>query len=156
MRPWIAPGRSAIRSSSKLSPRISCSGPMSGGVITGINSDAELKDSYDKLLARVKQLLPNASMRGVTVQKMIDIIDYELILGAKKDKDFGTVILFGMGGIGVQIFRDFSVGLPPLNQTLARRLMEETEVYKMLQGYRGKAPADLRPARADHCRASQT
>ncbi len=75
---------------------------------------------------------------------MIEKIDYEIILGAKKDEHFGSVILFGMGGTGVQIFRDFSIGLVPLNQTLARRLMEETEVYKMLRGYRGKPPADLR------------
>jgi acetyltransferase len=118
--------------------------PDVGGVVTGINSDSEMKDEYEKLLARVSELQPGAAIRGVTVQKMMEIIDYELILGAKKDRDFGTVILFGMGGIGVRIFRDFSVGLPPLNQTLARRLMEETEVYRMLQGYRGKAPADLR------------
>lgn len=118
--------------------------PDVGGVVTDINSDNELKEQYEKLLARVRQLQPDAAIRGVTVQKMMGIIDYELILGAKKDKDFGTVILFGMGGIGVRIFRDFSVGLPPLNQTLARRLMEETGVYRMLQGYRGKAPADLR------------
>ena len=70
-------------------------------------------------------------------------IDYEVILGAKKNEDFGSVILFGMGGIGVQIYRDFSIGLPPLNQALARKLMEETRVYKLLQGYRGKPPADL-------------
>ena len=74
---------------------------------------------------------------------MLEKIDYEVILGAKKDKDFGPVILFGMGGIGVQIFQDFSIGLPPLNRALARKLMEETRVYKLLQGYRGKPPANL-------------
>jgi acetyltransferase len=118
--------------------------PDVGGVVTGINSDEELRSEYDKLMNRIRQLSPKARVVGVTVQRMIEIIDYEIILGAKKDKDFGTIILFGMGGIGVQIFRDFAVGLPPLNQTLARRLMEETEVYRMLQGYRGKPPADLR------------
>jgi acetyltransferase len=75
---------------------------------------------------------------------MIEEIDYEIILGARKDRDFGTVVLFGMGGLGAEVFRDFSIGLPPLNQTLARRLMEETRVYKMIQGYRGREPADLR------------
>jgi acetyltransferase len=75
---------------------------------------------------------------------MIEKIDYEIIVGAKKDENFGSVILFGMGGTGVQIFNDFSIGLVPLNQILARRLMEETEVYKMLRGYRGKPPADFR------------
>ena len=69
---------------------------------------------------------------------MIDVIDYELILGAKKDRQFGTVILFGMGGIGVEIFRDFSIGLPPLNQTLARLLMEETKVYPDAPGLSGE------------------
>ena len=115
-----------------------------GGVITGIDSDEALKTAYQRILDGVRQFAPQATIRGVTVQKMVEHIDYELILGAKKDRHFGAVILFGMGGIGVELFRDFSVGLPPLNQALARRLMEETNVYRMLQGYRGKAPADLR------------
>ena len=115
-----------------------------GGVFIGIDSDEELKVDYEKLMKRVAEFQPQAKIRGVTIQKMIDVIDYEVILGAKKDRRFGAVILFGMGGIGVEIFRDFSIGLPPLNQTLARLLMEETKVYQMLQGYRGKTPADLR------------
>lgn len=117
--------------------------PDVGGIVTGIGSEAELRDEYLKLLERVRKLSPKSAITGITVQKMIEMIDYELILGAKRDKDFGTVILFGMGGVGVQIFRDFSLGLPPLNQTLARRLMEETGVYRMLRGYRGKPPADM-------------
>ncbi len=114
-----------------------------GGVATGINSDEALRSAYARLRERVAKFQPQAAIRGVVVQKMIEVIDYELILGAKKDKRYGAVMLFGMGGIGVEIFRDFSIALPPLNQTLARRLMEETKVYTMLQGYRGKAPADL-------------
>jgi len=115
-----------------------------GGVITGINSEERLRLEYDRLIKNVEENAPRARIEGVTVQKMIEKIDYEIILGAKKDDNFGSVILFGMGGTGVQIYRDFSIGLVPLNQTLARRLMEETEVYKMLRGYRGKPPADLR------------
>ena len=115
-----------------------------GGVIMGINSEERLSLAYDKLLKNIEQNAPTARIDGVTVQKMIDKIDYEIILGAKKDEHFGSVILFGMGGTGVQIFKDFSIGLVPLNQILARRLMEETEVYKMLRGYRGKPPADFR------------
>jgi acetyltransferase len=61
---------------------------------------------------------------------------YELILGAKKDPLFGPVILFGMGGIGVELLKDVAIGLLPLNQTLAKRLMEETKVYHLLKGYR--------------------
>ena len=115
-----------------------------GGVVIGIDSDEALKAGYEKLMNRLAERQPGAAIRGVTIQKMFDVIDYELILGAKKDRQFGAAILFGMGGIGVEVFRDFSIGLPPLNQTLARLLMEETKVYQMLQGYRGKAPADLR------------
>ncbi len=75
---------------------------------------------------------------------MIEKIDYEIILGAKKDRDFGSVILFGMGGTTTEIFKDISIGIPPLNQTLARRLMEETKVHRMIQGYRGRPPADMK------------
>lgn len=115
-----------------------------GGVALGIPSEEELKEKYNQLVQRVKEIAPKATMAGVAVQKMMEKIDYEIILGAKKDKDFGSVILFGMGGVGEKLFKDFSIGLPPMNQTLARRLMEETEVYRMLQGYGGKPPADLR------------
>ncbi|MDP1991065.1 MAG: GNAT family N-acetyltransferase [Syntrophales bacterium] len=115
-----------------------------GGVITAIDCEKTLMTAYHRILDGVRQFAPKATVRGVTVQKMVEHIDYELILGAKKDHHFGAVILFGMGGIGVELFRDFSVGLPPLNQTLARRLMEETRVYRMLQGFRGKTPADIR------------
>jgi acetyltransferase len=114
------------------------------GVITGIRSEKELKEAYNRLNTEVRANIPHALIKGITVQKMLEKIDYEIILGSKKDRDFGSVIVFGMGGIGTEIFKDISIGLPPLNQTLARRLMEETEVYKMLQGYKGKPPADLR------------
>jgi acetyltransferase len=115
-----------------------------GGVVTGISSEDELRKEYDRLMERAKEYAPKARIAGVAVQKMIEKIDYEIFLGAKKDKDFGSVVVLGMGGVGVQLFKDFSIGLPPLNQALARRLMEETEVYKMIQGYGLRPPADLR------------
>ncbi len=125
-----------------VSPEISYKSD-AGGVVLGINSEEELRDEYVKMMDRVRSYCPECTVKGVTVQRMMEKIDYEIILGSKKDEDFGSVILFGMGGIGVQIFQDFSVGLPPLNQALARKLMEETRVYRLLQGYRGKPPADL-------------
>ena len=114
-----------------------------GGVITGIASEQELREEYEKLLREVGKSVPDARIKGIIVQKMLEKIDYEIIVGSKKDRNFGSVILFGMGGITVQMFRAFSVGLPPLNQTLARMLMEESRMYKMLNGYRNKPPADL-------------
>jgi acetyltransferase len=94
-------------------------------------------------VTQVEERVPRAHIEGITIQKMIEAIDYELILGSKKDNDFGAVILFGMGGITAELIRDFSIGLPPLNQTLAKRLMEETKAYKLIQGWRGKPPANL-------------
>ncbi len=115
-----------------------------GGIATGIRNRHELAEAYTNMMRAVKTKAPDASITGISVQKMVENIDYELIVGAKKDRDFGTIILFGMGGIGTEIFRDVSIGLPPLNQILARRLMEETKVYKVLKGFRGKAPADMK------------
>ncbi len=115
-----------------------------GGVITAIDSEETLKTAYQRILDGVSQFAPQAKVRGVTVQKMVNHIDYELIVGAKKDRHFGAVILFGSGGLSVELLKDFSIGLPPLNQTLARRLMEETRIYHMLKGYRGNPPADFR------------
>ena len=114
-----------------------------GGVIMGIDSSAALKEAYEKLIERVKKRAPAAAITGVAVEKMFTDIDYELILGAKKDRDFGSVILFGMGGTMAEFIKDFSIGLPPLNQTLAKMLMQDTKVYKMLQGFRGKPAADF-------------
>ncbi|HBI22951.1 MAG TPA: acetyl-CoA synthetase [Nitrospiraceae bacterium] len=115
-----------------------------GGVVTGIYSDGQLRKEYEGLLNRVMEKAGQAKITGISVQKMIEKIDYEIILGAKKDRDFGSVILFGMGGTTTEIFKDISIGIPPLNQTLARRLMEETKVHRMIQGYRGRPPADMK------------
>jgi acetyltransferase len=114
-----------------------------GGVIMGIGSSAALKEAYEKLLQRVRERAPTAAITGVAVETMFTDIDYELILGAKKDKDFGSIILFGMGGTAAEFIKDFSIGLPPLNQTLAKMLLQDTKVYRMLQGFRGKPAADF-------------
>jgi acetyltransferase len=115
-----------------------------GGVILDINSEAELKEAFKRIIERAKKYNPDAEILGVTVQPMIKKRGYEIIVGAKTDPLFGPVILFGMGGIGVELFKDFSIGLPPLNQTLARRLMEGTKVYQLLKGYRNLPPANIK------------
>ncbi|MGC8817014.1 MAG: bifunctional acetate--CoA ligase family protein/GNAT family N-acetyltransferase [Candidatus Hadarchaeum sp.] len=115
-----------------------------GGVVVGIDSEESLRKSYRSMLESIKNAVPKAKIDGVYVQKMKKF-DYELILGAKKDRDFGSVILFGQGGIGVEFYRDFSIALPPLNQTLARRLMEETKIYRAIsRGIRNKPPVDMK------------
>ncbi|OGA00495.1 MAG: acetyl CoA synthetase subunit alpha [Betaproteobacteria bacterium RIFCSPLOWO2_02_FULL_62_17] len=80
---------------------------------------------------------------GVTVQPMIKLDGYELILGCSIDAQFGPVLLFGAGGQLVEVFRDRALALPPLNTTLALRMMEQTTIFKALKGVRGRAPVDL-------------
>lgn len=86
---------------------------------------------------------PSLNFAGVTVQPMIKRDSYELIFGSSCDPQFGPVILFGAGGQLVEIFKDRALGLPPLNATLARRVMEKTQIYQALKGTRGRKPADL-------------
>jgi acetyltransferase len=115
-----------------------------GGVVLDITSEAKLREAFDNVIRRAKEYNPEAEIHGVTVQPMIKKMGYEIILGAKTDPLFGPVILFGMGGVGIELFKDVAIGLPPLNQTLARRIMEETKVYQLLKGYRNMPPANLK------------
>jgi acetyltransferase len=114
------------------------------GVALDIHSKAELQEAFRKLVQRVKEKMPEAEIQGVTVQPMIRERGYEIFLGAKTDPLFGPVIMFGMGGVGVEIFKDIAIGLPPLNQTLARKIIEETRAYQLLKGYRNVPPANLK------------
>ena len=115
-----------------------------GGVVLNINSPSEVREAFEILIQRATNYNPNAQIIGVTVQPMIEKKGHEIIIGGKTDPVFGPVILFGMGGIGVHLFKDHSIGLPPLNTTLIRRMMEETKVYQLLKGYRNVPPADLK------------
>jgi acetyltransferase len=113
------------------------------GAMAIVNERSELASEYEKLLARVAQRAPKVAVQGITVEKIVQGVDYQLVLGAKKDAEFGSVILFGMGGFGVDLFNDISFAIPPLNQTLARLLMEETRIYGILGGSASRRPADL-------------
>ncbi|MCW4006134.1 MAG: bifunctional acetate--CoA ligase family protein/GNAT family N-acetyltransferase [Candidatus Bathyarchaeota archaeon] len=115
-----------------------------GGVILNVHSDAEVREAFDTLIQRATAYNPEAQIIGVTVQPMVQKKGYEVIIGGKTDPIFGPVILFGMGGVGVELFKDYSIGLPPLNTTLIRRMMEETKVYKLLKGYRNSPPANTK------------
>jgi acetyltransferase len=115
-----------------------------GGVILDIHSNIEVKQAFDIIMQRAKEYNAKADIIGVTVQPMIERKGSEVIIGGKTDSLFGPAILFGMGGIGVELFKDYSIGLPPLNTTLIRRMMEETKVYQLLKGYRNVPPANLK------------
>jgi acetyltransferase len=107
-----------------------------GGVEVGVCSPIDLEAAHARMMKRVGKSSPKAVLEGVSVQKMVREVDYELILGMKKDRQFGSVLVFGAGGVAAEGLADFSVGLPPLNQTLALRMMEETRIFAMIQSPR--------------------
>ncbi|MGQ9566118.1 MAG: bifunctional acetate--CoA ligase family protein/GNAT family N-acetyltransferase [Candidatus Bathyarchaeales archaeon] len=102
------------------------------GVILNIWSPAEVRAFFGELFERVRDYKPEAEFQGVVIQPMIQKHGYELLIGAKKDLQFGSVIIFGAGGIATELWKDIAIGFPPLNQVLARRLMEKTAIYKHL------------------------
>jgi len=115
-----------------------------GGVILDIKSNESLKKSYDQMIQTVKVNLPDAVIEGVVLQPMVETKDaVELILGIKKDPVFGTVLLVGMGGVGAELFKDRTLGFPPLNETLALNLLKSLKIYPMLEGYRGRQPKNI-------------
>ena len=113
------------------------------GVLLDLKNEKEVRDAFDRIIKNAQAYNPEAGIDGVTIQPMHKRPAYELILGAKQDRDFGPVILFGMGGILTEVLKDRAIALPPLNRLLAKRLMEETKVYQLLQGYRDIPPANI-------------
>jgi acetyltransferase len=115
-----------------------------GGVMLNIKNEKELRKAYKKIMKNAKENAPFASIQGVTVQSMITKKGYEVIIGSKKDTLFGPVILFGSGGVLVELLQDRAMGFPPLNQTLARRIIERTKAHELLKGFRGMPPANVK------------
>ncbi|BCX02576.1 MAG: GNAT family N-acetyltransferase [Candidatus Roseilinea sp.] len=114
-----------------------------GGVHLNLCSAADVRDAYRLIKAAVSARAKAADFLGVTVQPMIKLDGYELILGSTTDLQLGPVLLFGTGGQLVEVFKDRALGLPPLNTTLARRMMEQTKIYTALKGVRGRGPVPL-------------
>ena len=115
-----------------------------GGVQLNLGSSEAVERAFHAIETSVAAKVGIEHFQGVTVQPMIKLKDaYELIIGASLDPQFGPVLLFGTGGQLVEVFKDRSLALPPLNSTLARRMMEQTKIYKALKGVRGRRPVDL-------------
>jgi acetyltransferase len=112
-----------------------------GGVKLNLRSESEVRRAYREIEKAVGDR-PGAFL-GVTVERMIQSDGYELILGSSVDPQFGPILLFGSGGRLVEIIKDYTLGFPPLNRTLARRLMEQTLIYRALKGVRAGAGVDL-------------
>jgi acetyltransferase len=115
-----------------------------GGVALNLGSDEAVRKAYEKMMKRVEERAPDADVLGVTVQQMVTWPNqFELIIGMKKDPVFGAVIMVGMGGIAAEVFRDRALALPPLNDSLARRMLRSLKSWPLLKGYRGRPGANI-------------
>ena len=113
------------------------------GVRLSLRTEDEVRSAFRSIRNSVSEKAGAQHFSGVTVQPMARRDGYELILGSSVDPQFGPVILFGSGGVMVEVYRDRALALPPLNTTLAQRLMEQTKIFAALKGVRGRKPVNL-------------
>jgi acyl-CoA synthetase (NDP forming) len=114
----------------------------SGGVKLSLSNAAEVKKAYDEILKKVRKQYPGAAVHGVSVQKMVRP-GTEVIVGTTKDPQFGPVIIFGLGGVFVELLKDVSFRIVPVKRKDAQEMIQEIKGYPLLKGYRGKEPASL-------------
>ncbi len=114
-----------------------------GGVQLNLSGEDAVRNAYRAIETAVGAKVGAEHFLGVTVQPMISLDGYELILGSSIDPQFGPVLLFGSGGQLVEVYQDRALALPPLTTTLAQRMMEQTRIFTALQGTRGRPPVDL-------------
>jgi acetyltransferase len=114
-----------------------------GGVKLNLKDEAAVRSAFETIRTAVAELKGAQHFQGVTVQPMIALEGYEIIVGSSVDPQFGPVLLFGSGGQLVEVFKDRALALPPLTTTLARRMMEQTKIFRALKGVRGRKPVDL-------------
>ena len=114
------------------------------GVSLDLYTDEEVRSAFNRIVETARQLRPQAKLEGVTVQRMVRAKEgLELIIGAKKDPTFGAVLMIGLGGITAEVLSDRALGLPPLDERLARRMCESLRSWPLLQGYRGRPGVHL-------------
>ena len=114
-----------------------------GGVKLNLRDGTSVRHAYDEIFRNALAAGGNAAFEGVTVQPMVRLEGYEIILGSSVDPQFGPVLLFGTGGQLTEVYKDRALGFPPLNATLAHSMMEKTKIYAALQGVRGRRAIDL-------------
>lgn len=113
-----------------------------GGVALDLDGADAVRAAFGAMMETVARRAPGARLEGVTVQRMVRARDgVEMILGVKKDPTFGTVVMAGMGGTAAEIYRDRSIGFPPLNERLARRMLDGLRMKPLLEGFRGRPRA---------------
>jgi acyl-CoA synthetase (NDP forming) len=115
-----------------------------GGILTDLGNEEEMRDAYRKIMASVKRKMPKARIDGMIVQDMIHTGSRELIVGARKDPQFGPVIMFGLGGVWVEALKDVSFRLVPIKRKDAREMISGIRGYSILKGMRGQKPVNFR------------
>jgi acetyltransferase len=113
-----------------------------GGVRIGIADRQAVIDAYDLMMLRVQRYAPQASLRGVFVQEMV-AGQREVIIGSSRDPQFGPLVMFGLGGIYVEVLRDVSFRIAPFGERHARRMVDEVRSAPLLRGARGEQPCDI-------------
>jgi len=113
-----------------------------GGVILNINSREEARNAYNKILENVKKHKPDAKINGILVQEMAPS-STEVIVGSIKDSQFGPTLMFGFGGIFVEVMKDVSFRIAPITEEDAQEMISEIKAYPILRGYRDQPPADI-------------
>ncbi len=114
----------------------------SGGVKVNLKNDKEVKDAFNSIISNIKSRHPDADIKGILVQEMIPQ-SREVILGAKQDKLFGPLVLFGLGGIYVEILKDVVFRLAPISEPDAKNMIESIKTIGLLKGARGEKPSDI-------------
>ncbi|MEI6681120.1 MAG: GNAT family N-acetyltransferase [Bacteroidota bacterium] len=115
-----------------------------GGVQLNLGTEKMVRAAWERIMESVSARQPAARIEGLTVQKMVQPKEaVEMILGIKKDSVFGTVLMVGMGGLTAELFGDKALGFPPLNECLARHMIESLKIYPLLKGYRGAPPKSI-------------
>jgi len=114
-----------------------------GGVKLALKSPDEVKAAYHGILAAARAKYPDAKIDGVSVQKMAPP-GVEVIIGVSRDPQFGPVVMFGLGGVTVEVYKDVSLRVVPLRRRDAAEMLREIRGYPLLTGYRGRAPVDTR------------
>lgn len=125
-----------------------------GGVAIDINNDEELLAKFNEIKNSIKRLKPDAQIEGFLVQKMAGK-GIETIMGIKKDPQFGSLIMFGLGGIYVEVLKDVSFRICPIRELTALHMIQDIKGYKILQGFRGKGPSDIKTVEESLLRLSQ-
>src|SRR6266496_4003767 len=113
-----------------------------GGVRLGLESKKDVRLAFDEMMAAVKAAQPAARIEGVAVQRMAPA-GTEVIIGMSKDPQFGPVMMFGLGGVFVEVLKDVAFRVVPIEERDARQMIEEIKGYPVLEGYRGHDPADV-------------